>query len=252
MLITRCKIEWLNQNGQGYAINPFIGCANGCYKGKCWAYLQTRRSGRVTSWEEWQRPRLNSRFQGVSLRVAAAREAGRLPPSSNLLLSSMCDPFQPDYFGYNSIIENVLHGLSWIKNGPRIWILTKSGSGLARFSSYLVDCKAKVGVTLTTLEKTDWEPYADPPILRLLALKNLKKAGLSTYISIEPIIPEVTAPREIIEQTRGFVDFYILGSLNYVKTDTNWYKERLPGLIEWLKKENVNFFVKKELAKRLI
>jgi len=252
MLITKCGIEWLNEDGEGYAINPFVGCGNGCYKGKCWAYLEAKRHGRVRSWEEWQRPKLNSRFQGQSLRVQVASEAGKLPRGANILLSATTDPFQFDFFGYNSIVENILHGLSWVKNGPQIWILTKSGTGLVRFQANIVDCKAKVGVTITSLETNrEWEPHADQPGLRLLALKQLKEAGLSTYISIEPIIPHVTAPRDIIERTRDYTDWYILGSFNYAGVDKNFYKETMPSLLEWLKAEGISFFIKRELRKEV-
>jgi len=245
-LITPCRIEWLPEN-RGYAINPFVGCGYGCYQGHCWAYLQARRSGRVPSWEEWQRPRLNSKFQGVSLRVTVAREAGRLPESAVILLSATCDPFQFDFYGYYSIVESILHGLSWLKDGPQLWVLTKSASGLIRFQDYLVDCKAKVGVTVTSLKWSEWEPFAESPSLRLLALGKIKKAGLETYVSIEPWIPEVTDPRAIIERTREFVDHYILGSFNYAGVDRDYYRQQLPPLLEWLGKENVPFFVKKEL-----
>lgn len=245
-LITPCRIEWLPEM-RGYAINPFIGCGYGCYKGHCWSYLQARRSGRVASWEEWQRPRLNSKFQGVSLRVAVAREAGKLPKGAVILLSATCDPFQHDFFGYHSIVENILHGLSWIHDGPQVWVLTKSASGLIRFQDYLVNCKAKVGVTITSLEQSEWEPFAEAPSLRMLALRRIKEAGLETYVSIEPWIPEVTDPRAIIERTRRFVDFYILGSFNYAGVEGSYYREQLPPLLEWLEGENIPFFVKKEL-----
>jgi DNA repair photolyase len=81
----------------------------------------------------------------------------------------------------------------------------------------------------------------------MLALRRIKEAGLETYVSIEPWIPEVTDPRAIIERTRRFVDFYILGSFNYAGVEGSYYREQLPPLLEWLEGENIPFFVKKEL-----
>lgn len=241
-LITKSKIEWLQP--RGYAINPFLGCAYACYEG-CWAYLNAKRHGWVKDWEEWQRPKINPKFQGIAIAASVQQEVLRLPPDAQILLSATTDPFQPDYFGYYSIVEKILRGVS--NAGRRPWILTKSGSGIVRFLPWLEDCRAKVGITLTSLEETKWEPHAEEPYLRLLALQKAKEAGLSTYISIEPIIPEFTDPKAIIKASKDFTDCYILGSFNYVGVSKRYYREMLPSLLKWLEEERINFFLKREL-----
>ena len=248
-LITRCKIEWLEQEGcKGYTINPFIGCGYGCYKGHCWAYLTAKRQGRVATWDQWQRPRINPKFQGIPIAVEIQREALRLPENARVLLSAMCDPFQFDFFGYNSIVEKILVGICRASNHPQLWVLTKSGEGIIRFMPELQECDATVGITLPGLEKTEeWEPHASSPILRMLALKKAKEARFRTYISIEPWIPEITEPKAIIEATRQFTDSYILGSFNYAGVDSGYYREHLPPLLDWLERESINFYLKKEL-----
>jgi len=248
-LITRCKIEWLEQEGyKGYAINPFIGCGYGCYGGRCWAYLAARRQGRVENWDEWQRPRIAPKFQGIPIAATIQREVLRLPRNARVLLSATSDPFQFNFFGYESIIEQILRGFSYASNHPELWVLTKSGVGITPFKNWLQDCDATIGVTITSVQRTEWEPNAVSPSLRWLALDAAKKLGLRTYISIEPWIPEVTDPKAIIERTREFTDFYILGSFNYAGVDNNYYKEHLPPLLEWLDTlENIHYFLKKEL-----
>jgi len=245
-LVTTCKIEWLPEK-KGYAINPFIGCAHGCYRGRCWAYLQARRQGMVKNWEEWQQVKINPKFMGIPIATNIQREVLRLPENAVILLSATTDPFQPDYFGYDGIVEEIFRGYARASHRPELWILTKSGSGIIRFLNYLQAAKAKVGITLTSLEGTEWEPWADEPSIRLAALKTVKEERLGTYISIEPWIPDLTEPTKIIEKTRNFVDFYILGRFNYSGIGNDHYKEKLPGLIKWLRSEGIDFYLKKEL-----
>ena len=244
-LITPSKIEWLGE--KGYAINPFIGCGYGCYKGHCWAYLAAKRQGKVQSWDEWQRPRIHPKFQGIPIASEIQREALRLPQNARVLLSATCDPFQFNFFGYESIIEQILRGFSYASNHPELWVLTKSGGGIVPFENWLQDCDATIGVTITSVKRTEWEPNAGSPSLRWLALDAAKKLGLRTYISIEPWIPEVTDPKAIIERTREFTDFYILGSFNYAGLGGDYYQEHLPSLLEWMEKEDIHYFLKKEL-----
>jgi len=244
-LITTCKIEWLPEK-KGYAINPFIGCAHGCYRGRCWAYLQAKRQRIVKNWEEWRRAKINAKFMGIPIATDIQLEVSRLPEDAAILLSATTDPFQPDYFGYHGIIEEILRGYTRASHRPGLWVLTKSGTGIIRFLDYLEAAKAKIGITLTSLRANEWEPGADKPSIRLLALKAAKERRLSTYISIEPWIPDVTEPFEIIKETQDFTDFYIIGRLNYSGIESSYYRGKLPTLIEWLHNQGIDFFLKKE------
>jgi DNA repair photolyase len=74
-------------------------------------------------------------------------------------------------------------------------------------------CRA--GATITALSENfrqELEPGTVTYGKRIELLKNLKEAGVSTYLSIEPIMPVAEAnPIEIIQQTKDFVDLYEFG-----------------------------------------
>jgi len=245
MVIVRSRIEWLNLAGyKGYAINPFIGCANACKY--CWA----RRMKRIP-YEDWQKPQLARSFQGTTIASVIATE---LPKNerANVLLSASTDLFQPDYFGYDGIIEEILRGLAWVSDRevhPNIFILTKNAEFL-RWQDELRDIKAKIGITLTSIETNEWEPYASEPWTRALALKMAKQEGLFTFVSIEPWIPNVTSPLEIIGYTREFVDAYIIGSLNYFKVEEEFYTSEVQRIINQLRFISKPYFLKHELKRQ--
>jgi len=251
-LITQSRIEWLNLAGRGYAINPFIGCAYGCYGG-CWAYLTARRHGRVKDWQEWLHPELKPQFQSPDLEAQIAREARRLPEDAQLLLSATCDPFQPADLGFDDTIKAILTGLAGVRGKPRILVLTKSGFGLLRFMLWLPRGRTQVGITLTSFTPTEWEPRADHPKLRIDALSTAKNVGFSTYISIEPWLPWVTNPKAIIKATRDFTDSYIVGSFNYTGNKSfykAYYRRELPKLVAWMDQEKIKYFLKRELLRK--
>ena len=118
-----------------------------------------------------------------------------------------------------------------------------------------------LGTTLTTLDEVSasaWEPKAPAPLLRVRALERAKEEGVRTWVSIEPITPGVTYPETIIEETVEFVDWYVLGSLNYVKqlkllyreSDLReWYRKHVIKALKLLSELGKPYFIKKELRK---
>jgi DNA repair photolyase len=91
--------------------------------------------------------------------------------------------------------------------------------------------------------------------MRLLGLRTAKEKGCPTFISIEPWIKGVTDPRGIIEATRGFCDFWIVGSHNrgLRPLEPDYYRRELPILLKWLEREEVGqrVFLKRELRRLL-
>lgn len=240
-LFSRCNIEWMNQDGRpGYALNPHRGCASGCLY--CWS----REIQRIP-YEEWIRPRLREAFQGIDL---AAEVIRRTPRDANVLLSASTDPFQPIHLGFDGIIGNLLRGLSQA-TGIQVWVLTKSGSSILVHLDWLKG--TRVGVTVVSRDNIEQEPHADPPWLRLFALEKAKKAGCSTFISIEPWLKDITDPRAIIEASQEFCDLWILGSHNRRMRPLypEYYRQELPPLLEWIHKKGLRerVFVKKELTR---
>lgn len=241
-IYSRSNIEWLNQGPKGYALNMYKGCAYGCLY-PCWS----RELQRIP-YEEWIRPKLRAAFQGIDLGHEAWQQA---PAGGNVLLSATTDPFQPEHLGFDGVVGNLLRGLSRAA-GIQVWVLTKSGSGILRHLDLLKGMR--VGVTLTSLERNDQEPYAASGNMRLGALEEAKKSGCSTFVSIEPWL-DVTDPRAIIEASQEFCDQWILGSHNFRMRPLHpdYYRRELPPLLEWLAEKGLRdrVYVKRELSRLL-
>ena len=154
--------------------------------------------------------------------------------------------------------------LSVLAENPRnrVLVLTKNPVIALRD----VDLMAKhgdmwLGTTLTALDSRVaylWEPGAPSPVLRVVALERAREAGVRTWVSIEPIIPGVTYPEAIVEETVDFVDWYVLGSLNYVRQLRlpyrepdlrEWYREHVVRALELLSGYGKPYFIKKELRR---
>ena len=245
-LLTRSRIEWLNLDGKvGYSINPWVGCRHNCQY--CWA-----RDLRKMTREEWHRPTMKFDFIRKDLALAVS---AKVKPGMNILLSATTDFFQPDLTlspveGVQvGIQEEILRGLSWEKEA-QVWVLTKSNAFL-KFLPLLE--RAKVGVSISSLGPIGPEVFAPIPIPRHLALGEAKKAGCSTYISIEPWIPGVTRPREIIEMSESYCDWWIIGSLNRMMraVDPDFYRRELPPLLDWIRAQGLEkrVYIKKELRR---
>jgi len=74
-----------------------------------------------------------------------------------------------------------------------------------------------VGTTLTSVIPIPDEPCQWTNTHRMVMLQRAHNLGLPTWASIEPWIPDKTFPRQIIEATHEYIDWYVIGRLNYVK-----------------------------------
>ena len=117
-----------------------------------------------------------------------------------------------------------------------------------------------LGTTLISIDETELESRAPKPTDRILALSLASKNNVKTWVSIEPIVPGVTDPVEIVERTMDYVDYYILGSFNYTAIlgfritegeKKAWYRKYVPKTIQVLKSASKSFFIKKELRRYL-
>ena len=132
-----------------------------------------------------------------------------LGEQKQVLLSFGCDP-------YCSIEKSQKHTSKILKilleNGFPVAILTKGGKrcldDIDLFIKY--KDKIKVGATLTFTNdkhRQHYEPNAAPIQERLDTLKELKRKGIRTYVSLEPVI-DVKQSLGIIEKTHKYVDGY--------------------------------------------
>ena len=174
-----------------YALNPYVGCAHGC--AYCYARTYTRDPEVVRSWGRLVRIKVN-------LLEALLRDVGRLKPGV-VGVATITDPYQP-VEASEQLTRRSLTIL--LRSGFRVDIQTKSPLVLRDIDILRGwGGRVEVGLTITTLDDTlaaVIEPGAPPPTERASALRELSAAGISTWVFLGPIIPEVNdAPESIAE-----------------------------------------------------
>jgi len=108
-----------------------------------------------------------------------------------------------------------------------------------------------VGMTLTaSTEKTslDWEPGASLPEERIETLKELKKNGVVTWASFEPVY-NIEESLAIMEDSLCCVDIYKVGKINNYRgldkiMDWSYF---LNCTVEMLRRNNKPFYIKQDL-----
>lgn len=170
-----------------------------------------------------------------------------------IMVSYTTEPYQP-VEEKKRITRKVLEILAPTQHC--IMVLTKNPAlAVKRDMDLLTHPNVLLGTTLTALKKIDDEPFAPPNDERVSALKSAYKNGVCTWALIEPWIPDVTFPDEIISETHRFIDFYVIGKLNYEtrhgypKVPTTFYCERLPRIIKLLAELKKPFVLKEKLEK---
>lgn len=192
-----------NLPGVDFVINPYIGCQHACIY--CYADFMKRFTGHVNEdWGEFVDVKINS----VETIVNSKLEG------KTVLMSSVTDPYQSIEARYK-ITQQILEKL--LPFQPSLEILTKS-SLVYRDVEILKKFKnLKVGVSLNTLDSKVsklLEPCATLPQGRIETLKKLHLEGIKTYLFMSPIFPEITNFKEIIEETKDYVDEFLFENLN--------------------------------------
>jgi len=239
-LIHRSGIDWTD-----YSLNTYVGCQHGCQY--CYGMLNVARRFKhlMPSSGVWTDPDYI-----VNAPELAAKEVRRIKPPATILVCSLCDPYQP-IEAELGITRKTLEALfANMEPGVRVLILTKSD--LVRADLGLLEehsDKVELGMTVISLMANRYEPRASRPISRLHVLEEAHRRGIRTFISIEPWIPGITDPVKIMKATRRYVDWYILGKLNYLHVPPEFYKRHMPRVMEFVESEGIKVFIKKELRR---
>lgn len=183
-------------------------------------------------------------------------EARRLANSRKprrIVVSFTGDPYQPLEW-HERLTQQTLEILLKSRVEHTIMILTKNPKmALTRDYNILKHENVWLGTTLTSLRKISDEPYAPPNYERAAALERAYDQGVHTWASIEPWLPGVTDPIEIIKETHRFVDWYVIGRLDYEtqlgypKIPKGWYRPRLERVVDLLESLGKPYHIKKQL-----
>jgi len=173
-----------------------------------------------------------------------------------IMISFMTDPYQPaeTQFGITHQCLEVI--IDFFKTYPekqnkwKIMILTKNCNVIKDlFLFQELKQNIEVGFTITSpfVQESDVTSPVDKRYGTLLALK---KAGISTFISVEPMF-SYTYPVTIYFDTCHFVDKYYLGKLNHFKEPKIDYVQDVFDFLRFANPNRSTVIIKPELKKRL-
>ena len=170
-----------------YAINCYVGCEHGCRY--CYARYMKRFTGHREPWGTFVDVRVNAP-------EVLERQVRRKPPGS-VMLSSVCDGWQPLEASYR-VTGRCVEVLT--QHGWPVSVLTKNAL-LRRDLPLLQGRPADIGVTLTTLDETlrrIIEPKASPTVERIEVLREAAERGISVWTFLGPFLPMLTDTEENI------------------------------------------------------
>jgi DNA repair photolyase len=182
-----------------YVINPYTGCEHKCVY--CYADFIKRFQKIEEMWGEFVFPKINC----PKLLVKEIEKN----KSGHILLSSVCDCYQPLEEKYK-LTRKILEILSTTKKF-KIEILTKSKL-VKRDFDVLKKLDAEIGMSVNQLDERVAkiiEPLASSPRERLETLKDAKKYGIRTYGFISPILPGISNLDDIFKEMKNAEVSYV-------------------------------------------
>jgi len=175
------------------------------------------------------------------------KEVSKIHANGNrVLLSFTCDPYQQ----IDIVFQHTRETIKMLKaHGIAFQVLTKGGD-LALRDIDLYTAKDAFATSLTLLDNKlsrEWEPKAALPQERIDTIQEFHKAGIETWVSLEPVLNPDTA-LEIINNTHEFVDLYKVGKLNYhqLAKTIDWRKFAY-DVVSLLDSLNKKYYIKDDL-----
>jgi DNA repair photolyase len=192
--------------GVNYVINPYLGCGHGCLY--CYAVFM-RKYSHYHAHARW------GSFVECKANIVELlrRELSRRRKRGSVLLSSVCDPYQPAE-GSSRLTRGCLEVLC--EFGWEVEILTRSPLVTRDLEILTTMSQVSVGFSIGTdneLVRSVLEPGAPPIHSRLEALRKLHNAGIATWAFIAPMLP--MDPKRLHEMVAPHVDSVLLDTLNY-------------------------------------
>lgn len=195
------SVKWLNRCHSTrvpfhWTINPYRGCEFGCKY--CYARYTHEFMERhepeafekeiyVKSWD----------------RRSFLHELRSVKPGETIGLGTATDPYQPAErkFGLTQQVLDALYAL----RGNRICLTTKSdlvSRDVIRLQRLAEHNEVSVAMSVTTMDRMLarlLEPYAPRPDLRLRAVSELARAGVSVTVIASPVLPLLTDSADSLE-----------------------------------------------------
>ena len=226
-----------------YVINPYVGCTHGCKY--CYASFMKRFTGHKENWGDFiDIKRCN---KSIDLKKISGK---------NVFLSSVTDCYN-QYEKDFCITRNILEQL--VDSDCNLSISTKSKLILRDIDLLKQMKNLIVCMSINTLDETFRSDMDNASTIkeRMDTLKELHNNGIYTVLFMSPIFPYITEWKEIIDQTKDYVDEYWFENLNlrgnykkeildYIRTN---YSDLYSDYIDIYLKKNNKYW--KDLAEEI-
>lgn len=216
------------------ACNLYTGCQHGC------VYCYAPACLRMRAEDFWAG---GTPKKQILHRIE--QEAPKYSGGDRVLFCFTCDPYQP---GDNAITRDALR--ICVDNGVRFQVLTKGGTRAARDIDLFKEGDAVFATTLifdNDALRQQWEPGAADCNDRAAMVCRAHRAGIPTWVSIEPVIDPDEA-LAVMRRLDAAVDEWRIGKLNHhphaATVDWNAFGERVA---DFLGKTDTPYMIKDAL-----
>ena len=226
-----------------YVINPYVGCTHGCKY--CYASFMKRFTGHKENWGDFiDIKRCN---KPIDLKKISGK---------NVFLSSVTDcynQYEKDYCITRNILEQLVDSDCNLSISTKSKLILRDIDLLKQMKNLIVCMSIN---TLNEKFRSDMD-NASTIKERMDTLKELHNNGIYTVLFMSPIFPYITEWKEIIDQTKDYVDEYWFENLNlrgnykkeildYIRTN---YSDLYSDYIDIYLKKNNKYW--KDLAEEI-
>lgn len=220
MVIKEIQIkEYLTKSNlpaSDYVINPYVGCPHGCKY--CYASFMKRFTGHTEDWGTF----IDIKKSEKKINLNKIRK-------KSVFLSSVTDCYNPLEEKYR-LTRNILEQL--VDSDCYLSISTKSKLILRDIDLLKQVKNLTVSMSINTLDENFRKDMDNASTIRerLNTLKELHNNGIHTVLFMSPIFPFITEWKEIIEESKNYIDEYWFENLNlrgqYKSYIMNYIKEK--------------------------
>ena len=189
-----------NLPASDYVINPYVGCTHGCRY--CYASFMKRFTSHKEKWGEF-----------IDIKLCDKKIDLKKISGKNVFLSSVTDCYNKFEEKYK-ITRNILEQL--VDSNCYLSISTKSKLILRDIDLFKKMKNLVVCMSINTLDEKFRNDMDNASTIkeRMESLKELHNNGIYTVLFMSPIFPFITEWKEIIEETKDYIDEYWFESLN--------------------------------------
>ena len=226
-----------------YVINPYVGCTHGCKY--CYASFMKRFTGHKENWGDFIDIKRCNKL--IDLKKISGK---------NVFLSSVTDcynQYEKDFCITRNILEQLVNSDCNLSISTKSKLILRDIDLLKQIKNLMVCMSIN---TLNEKFKSDMDNASNIKE-RMDTLKELHNNGIYTVLFISPIFPYITEWKEIIDQTKDYVDEYWFENLNlrgsykkeildYIRTN---YSDLYSDYIDIYLKKNNKYW--KDLAEEI-